>query len=290
MSVNNTAVAKKENVAVTVAQFLNADTTKKYLDGILKQRAGQFVTSLVSLSNLTPGLTGADPRTLMYCGLKAASLNLPLDNNLGFAYAIPYNNKKDDGKGGEIKVLEAQFQLGYRGYVQLAQRTGQYKNINVIDVRVGELEKWDQFTEELTLCLIDDLEKRIKQPVIGYAGYFELLNGYRKTTYWTKDRVMQHAKRFSKAFKFGPWQTDFDQMAKKTVIKELLSKWGPLSTEIIDAVKFDQAVIREKEGAETPDYIDVPGDFVVDATNESSGDLEAEFQRHLVEEAAKEGA
>lgn len=241
----STALATQNNGIKTVAQYLNSDNTKKYLESVLKDRAGQFITSLVSLSNLTPNMVNCEPKTLMYCGLKAASLNLPLDNSLGFAYAIPY------GKS-------AQFQMGYKGYVQLAQRTGQYRRINVIDVRQGELKKWDTFTEELELEMIQDQSLRDKATVIGYAGMFELVNGYRKVSYWTKERVEKHAKRFSKTYNNGPWKTDFDAMAKKTVIKDLLSKWGPLSTEIMEAIKFDNSVIHKNDdGSETPEYVDV---------------------------------
>ena len=252
---------------LTVSSYLNQDTVRKHLDSMLKDRAGQFITSLVSLSNLTKGLEKCDPKTLLYCGLKAASMNLPLDNNLGFAYAVPYGNS-------------AQFQMGYRGYIQLAQRTGQYKTINVIDIRVGELEGWDILTEQLALVLIDDVEKRDKQPVAGYVAVFELMNGFRKTIYWTRAKVEAHGKRFSKTYNNGPWKTDFDAMAKKTVLKELLSKWGPLSTEMQEAIKFDQAVIRKDDatGEEVPDYVDA--DFnIVDDTTSTDDELAKEFEQ-----------
>ena len=247
----------------TVAGYLNSDSVKKYLEGLLKDRAGQFITSLVSLSNLTPGLAKCEPKTLLYCGLKATSLNLPLDNNLGFAYAIPYGQA-------------AQFQMGYRGFVQLAQRTGQYKSINVIDIRQGELIGWDVFTEALELELIPDQDKREKQPVIGYAAMFELLNGYTKRTFWTRERVEKHGKRFSKTYNNGPWKTDFDAMAKKTVLKDLLSKWGPLSTEMQEAMKYDQAVIKDESGE--PEYLDAEFEVTEEIVRPAS-DLEQEFQQ-----------
>lgn len=233
----------------TIAAFLNRQNTREYLESILRERTGQFITSLVSMTNLTPQLAACDPKTLLSCGLKATSMNLPLDNNLGFAYAIPYNNKKTG-------VTEAQFQLGYRAFVQLAQRSGQYKTINVIDIRRGEFISWDTLTEELKLEPINDPVKREAQPVVGYAGVFVLQNGFRKTTYWTRERAEKHAKRFSKTFASGPWQTDFDSMAKKVVLKDLLSKWGPLTTEMQEAITYDQAVIREENGQEVPDYVD----------------------------------
>jgi len=248
----------------TVAQYLGSVDIKRYIEGVLKERAGQFVTSLVSMANLTPGLKLCDPETLMYCGLKAASLNLPLDNNLGFAYAVPY------GK-------EAQFQIGYKGLVQLGQRTGQYKNMNVINIHQGELISWDPFAEELELAINQDQEARAKLPVIGYAAVFTLLNGFKKICYWPEARVEAHAKRFSKAYNGGPWKTDFHAMARKTVLKDMLSHWGPLSTEMAEAVKFDQSVIRKTDaGEEYPDYID--GSLVDDVQSLPESSVEAEFK------------
>ena len=272
----STALAKANDSGVrTVAQYLNADNTKKYLESVLKERAGQFITSLVSLSNLTPGLMKCEPKTLMYCGLKAASLNLPLDNNLGFAYAVPYGSN-------------AQFQLGYKGYIQLAQRTGLYKRLNVMEIKAGELKKWDPLTEEIELELIPDIDKRETLTTTGYAGLFELVNGYRKVVYWSRPRVERHAKKFSKTFNNGPWKSEFDAMARKTVIKDLLSKWGPLTTEMAEAIKFDNSVIQKDEttGVEYPDYVDV--EFNSAGDSESPTDDLAEEFRSSVENGATE--
>jgi recombination protein RecT len=240
----------KANTALTIQGFLGGDKVKTYLEGVMKERAPQFIASLVSLSNLTPGLAQCEPRSLMMCGLKAASLNLPLDNNLGFAYAIPYKNRE---KG----ITEAQFQMGYRAFIQLGMRTGLYKSMNVIDIRDGELVLWDALTEDLKLKIIDNEIDREKTPIHGYAAMFELRNGFRKVIYKKRDALLAHGVRFSKAYKSGPWQSDVDAMCKKTLIKELLSKWGPLSTEIMEGIKYDQSVIRETEsGATVPDYTD----------------------------------
>lgn len=273
----NDIVTKKP----TVAQFLGSVNVKKYVESVLKERAGQFVTSLVSMANLTPGLKECNPESLMYCGLKAASLNLPLDNNLGFAYAVPYKNNKTNPP-----TVEAQFQIGYKGVVQLGQRTGLYKSMNVINIHEGEVKSWDPFTEVLELELNQDLMARAKLQIIGYAAVFELMSGFKKISYWPKERVVAHAKRFSKAFNNGPWQSDFDAMARKTVLKDMLSHWGPLSTEMAEAVKFDQSVIRKNdEGVEYPDYID--GD-VVDADTKAlpESGIDAEFR--LAQEAKAE--
>ena len=228
---------------LTVQAFLNLPKVKGYLENLLRERTGQFIASLVSLANLDSKLAKCAPRSIMMCGLKAASLNLPLDNSLGFAYAIPY---------GDI----AQFQIGYRGFIQLAMRTGIYRSINVIDIREGELKTWDALTETLTLQMLNNEEVRQKTTVAGYAAMFELNNGFRKVIYRRKDDLIAHGKRFSKTFSKGPWQSDTDQMCKKTLVKELLSKWGPLSTEVMEGIKADQAVIQETEAGEVYEYLD----------------------------------
>ena len=229
---------------LTVQGFLGLPKVKGYLDDVLKERSGQFVANLVSLVNLDFKLKACTPRSIMMCGLKATALNLPLDNNLGFAYAIPYGN-------------EASFQMGYRGFIQLAMRTGLYRSINVIDVGETECQVWDTLTEKLILVPIPDEKEREKAPIIGYAAMFELLNGFRKVIFKKKDVLLAHGKRFSKAYKSGPWQSDTDAMCRKTLIKELLSKWGPMTTEIMESIKADQSVIREGDSGEhVYDYID----------------------------------
>ena len=276
---NNLAVKK-----TTVAQFLGSINMKNYIEGVLKERAPQFVTSLVSMANLTPGLRDCDPETLMFCGLKAASLNLPLDNNLGFAYAVPY---------GKV----CQFQIGYRGFVQLAMRTGQYKSMNVVNIHEGELISWDPFTEEIELEIMQDQEARAKLPIIGYASVFILLNGFKKVSYWPTERVEAHARKFSKAFNNGPWKSDYNAMARKTVLKDMLNHWGPASVEVATAVKFDQSVIKHDEGgSEYPEYVDSTSEEVhalpesnIDAEFRLAQEAKAESLRLDAELAAKEG-
>jgi recombination protein RecT len=234
----------KNESTLTVQGFLNLPKIKGYLDDVLKERSGQFIANLVSLVNLDMKLRQCTPRSVMMVGLKATALNLPLDNNLGFAYAIPYGN-------------EAAFQMGYRGFIQLAMRTGLYRSINVIDVRESECQVWDTLTEKLILVPIPDEKEREKAPIVGYAAMFELINGFRKVIFKKKDVLLAHGKRFSKAYKSGPWQSDTDAMCRKTLMKELLSKWGPMTTEIMESIKADQSVIREGEAGEhVYDYID----------------------------------
>jgi len=186
----------------------------------------------------------------------------------------------------------------YRGFVQLAMRTGQYKSMNVINIHEGELISWDPFTEEIELKMIQDQEARAKFPIIGYASVFILLNGFKKVSYWPEARVLAHAKRFSKAFNSGPWKTDYNAMARKTVLKDMLSHWGPASTEIAEAVKFDQSVVkRGDDGSEYPDYVDGTSEEIkelpessIDAEFREAQELKAMNQKLDAEIAAKEEA
>ena len=183
-------------------------------------------------------LKNADPISVYNAALMAATLDLPINQNLGFAWIVPY------GKA-------AQFQLGVKGLVQLAQRSGQYLNINVIEVYENQFESFNTLTENLNAKF--DLPGEGK--IIGYAAYFKLINGFEKTCFWTTEKVIQHGKRYSKSFNNGPWKSDFDAMAKKTVLKSTLSKWGILSIEMQTAVKIDQSVINDDQGNDVT-YVD----------------------------------
>lgn len=233
--------------------------TQEYVKQILGERAGQFIANVTSVVANDSKLQACEPYTLMFAALKATSLGLPIDQNLGFAYIIPYKNNKE-GK------TEAQFQLGYKGISQLAIRSGQFKTINVTDVREGELVSRDRRTGELKFQWVDNDEERNKLPIIGYLGYFRLLNGYEKETYWTIEELKAHGLRYSQTFaskndyvrNSSKWTTDFDAMCKKTVIKLMLNKGdAPLSPEMQTAILADQAVIRGNlDGTETIDYVD----------------------------------
>lgn len=225
--------------------------TQEYLRSVLAGKKDSFVASLTSLVTNNVNLQQCEPLSLMYVGIKATALNLPLDQNLGFAYAIPYRNTK---KG----VTEAQFQMGYKGYVQLAIRSGQFSAINVTDIREGEYGGYDLLTGALRVSMVEGREQK---KVIGYAAYMRLTNGFEKSVYWTVDEVEQHAKRYSQTYSSktdyirnsSKWTTDFDAMAKKTVLKMMLSKYAPLSVEMSDAVRADQAVFSSEGNMQ---YID----------------------------------
>lgn len=221
-------------------QTIQSPRTQAYLDSVLKDNKASFVTSLVSVVANNSSLQACEPVTLMYAAMKATALNLPFDPNLGLAYVIPYSNH---GR------TEAQFQLGAKGLTQLAMRSGQFKCINVDCVYDGEISNVNRLSGEIEFG-----GERKSDKVVGYFAYFSLLNGFEKTLYMTKEDIEKHAKRFSKAFNSGPWKSDFDAMAKKTVLKQLLSRFAPLSVDMQSAIKADQAVYRDETMKE--DYVD----------------------------------
>ncbi|MCY8462608.1 recombinase RecT [Bacillus spizizenii] len=232
-SIKNNIQKKQKSAPVqqqgaTMKGLLSSPSVIKRFEEVLGKRATQFTASILSLYNSEQMLQKTDPMSVISSAMVAATLDLPIDKNLGYAWIVPYGGK-------------AQFQLGYKGYIQLALRTGQYKSINCIPVHEGELQKWNPLTEEIEI----DYEKRESDAVIGYAAYFELINGFRKTVYWTKAQVEKHKKKFSKS-DFG-WKNDWDAMALKTVLKAVLSKWGILS------VEMQKAVIEEYETRERID-------------------------------------
>jgi recombination protein RecT len=214
---------------------LTNEKTQKYLTDVLGTRKASFVNNIVALVSNNVKLQECEPVTLMFAALKATALNLPLDQNLGYAYIIPYKDNK-------AKTTLAQFQIGKNGFVQLALRSNQFKTINVSDVREGELKSMDRLSGE---CVFEWKEDRIALPVIGYVAYMKLLSGFEKPLYMTIKEIEVHGKKFSKTYTFGPWKDDFGSMAEKTVIKRLLSKYAPLSVEMQQAISSDQAVLTD---------------------------------------------
>ena len=236
----NVAVAPKQQRIATLKDLLAQPQYADRFRQVLGERAPQFVSSVIAVSN---GFgKPVDPRSVIAAAMQAATLDLPVNKDLGFAWIIPY--------GGV-----AQFQMGARGYVQLALRTGQYKTINVCDVRDGEFKSYNKLTGKL---MLDDNEHPEKK-IVGYAAYFELVNGFEKSEYWSIDRVKEHAQRFSQSYKSGrdsPWKSDFDAMSRKTVLKSLLSRWGILSVQMQDAITGDQAARPEVESDSGVTYPD----------------------------------
>ena len=218
--------------------------TQEYLQSVLGEKKQAFVNNMTALVSNDKALQACEPISLMFAALKVTSLDLPLDNNLGFAYVIPYRNNKEN-------KTEAQVQIGYKGISQLAIRSGQFETINVTDVREGELKGRNRLTGELELDWINDDTARMKAKIIGYIGYFKLLSGYSKTTYWSIEELKEHGLNYSQTFKkgYGVWKDNFNAMAKKTVLKLMLNKGdAPMSVEMQQAIKYDQSVILDEDG------------------------------------------
>lgn len=232
----------------TLKSMINDERTKNKFKEMLGNKAAGFLTSLMNTTNGNAQLQQADPNSILKAGAIAATLDLPIDPNLGFAYIVPYNSK---GKN------EAQFQMGYKGFVQLAIRTAQYKRINVTELYEGQFISYDPITDNLQY----DLNNKLSDEITHYVAYFQTINGFEKYNVMSKEEIENHAKKFSKTYSYkgSSWQTNFDTMAKKTVLKLLLSKFGILSIEMQTAQKVDQAVIKEfdKNNIEV-EYVDSP--------------------------------
>lgn len=220
----------------TVKGLMCQVDVKKRFEDILGKKAPGFISSVINVAK-SPSLADAEPNSIMASAVVAATLDLPIDPNLGFAYIVPYNDKKQ----GKI----AQFQMGYKGFIQLAMRSGQYKTINAAPVFENDLKKINRLTGEIEFN--DNPEPSTK--IVGYVGYFRLINGFEKALYMTREELEIHGKKYSQSYKSNKdwvvkqslWTTDFYSMATKTVLKLLLSKYGPMSIEMQTAIKSDQA-------------------------------------------------
>ena len=231
-----------------IEALISKEGTRKRFSDVLGKKAAGFLSSVLSAYNTNSALQECEPATVLSSAMVAATLDLPINANLGFAYIVPYKGK-------------ATFQMGWKGFVQLAMRSGLYKTINVTEVRKGQLKSYNPFTGEMEFVVTTDDDNE----VVGYVAYERLLNGFEKYVYMTKADTERHAKKFSQSYKkgYGVWVDDFDSMAKKTVIKALLSKWGVLSIEMQKAIEFDQAAVVDDK----PVYLD-NGDKIVEATAE----------------------
>lgn len=221
---------KQMSVTALVNSMLDKDGMRKRFDELLGKRTPQFVSSIVSMVNADKNLQQAfyeSPMTVIQASLKAAMFDLPIDQSLGYAYIVPFKNyKKDLG----AKKMEATFILGWKGMHQLALRTGAYKTINVVDVREGELKSYNRLTEEVKIDFIEDEDARDALPIIGYVGYYRLVNGAEKTVYMSTKSIAAHEKKFRKGeFQGKGWRDDWDAMARKTVYRILIGKWGVMS-------------------------------------------------------------
>lgn len=247
----STAITQQQQGVATKTQAqilkekLNNDIVKQKFAEVLGKKAQGFVASILQISSQNALLSNADPNTVIQSAMVAATLDLPLNSNLGFAYIIPYN-VKTKGKNGQPDTFNvvAQFQMGYKGFIQLAQRSGQFKTISSAPIYDGQLVDENPLTG-----FVFDFKRKTSDTVIGYAAYFELLNGFSKTLFMTKADMDKHGAKYSKTFgqAYGLWKTDYDGMANKTVLKLLLSKFAPLSIEMQTAQLTDQAVINDAD-------------------------------------------
>lgn len=258
MANETTKTKKPEETAMSI--YLSQETTKKYLKTILgdKDKVNQFVTSLTTLSGSSSQLKSCTNNSLLACALKATSMGLPFDQNLGFAWAVPYKNRSTG-------TTTATFQIGAKGYVQLALRTGQYRYIGSREVRQGEF-LGRNFVGDPEIKWLPDNERE-NLGIIGYMAGIELVNGFRKSIFWTHEMVEKHAFKYSQSYrkykKTGNendaiWASDFDKMAEKTLLKLLISKYGIMSTDIQNAVISDQSKINIDlgTGTENIEYVD----------------------------------
>lgn len=237
---------------VTFSMQMSSPAWQKMIVGTLqdKQRAARFTASIVSAVSVNPALQECEGSTILAGALLGESLNLSPSPQLGQYYLVPFKNTK---RG----TTEAAFVLGYKGYVQLALRSGYYKKLNVIAIKEGELINYDALNEEIEVALIPDEAEREKARTIGYYAMFEYLNGFRKAMYWSREKMEAHAIQYSKGYAakkgYTFWEKDFDGMAYKTMLRQLISKWGIMSTELEQAYTNDMAILRD---GQPPEYFD----------------------------------
>lgn len=239
---------------------IQSDMYKNLINQTLgdKERATRFIASISSAVATNQALQECDAGTILSGALLGESLNLSPSPQLGQYYLVPFNDSK---KGCKV----AQFQLGYKGYIQLAIRSGQYKKLNVLAIKKGELIRYDALNEEIEVNLIEDEEERENAETIGYYAMFEYTNGFRKSLYWSKSKMQKHALKYSKGYSahkgYTYWEKDFDGMAYKTMLRQLISKWGIMSIDMQQAVEKDMATINT-DG--TYEYVDNEEDTVIE--------------------------
>ena len=249
----------KESTAALMNMLLSNEGYQKRFDELLGKRAPQFISSIVSLMNADSALMDAfhdAPVTIIQSALQAASFDLPINPALGYAYIVPFRNSKRNR-------MEASFIMGYKGMLQLALRTGVYKRINVVDVRAGELKSYDRLREDIELEFIEDEDEREKAPVIGYVGYFQMINGMEKTIYMTVKQLEAHEKKFRHGnYMSRGWKENPDAMMRKTIMRKLIGKWGLMSVTYQSA---DPSVLRAAQAIATGTFDDEDKpDYVVD--------------------------
>jgi recombination protein RecT len=320
MAVKNSLQKTSNNAPsqkLTISGYLSQEKIKTWINGMIgsEKEAQKFISSIISATSTTPALQACEPTTIVSSALLANALDLSLSPQLGLAYMVPF----EDNKNGRTV---ATFILGYKGYIQLAIRSGKYRKINVVAVKEGEFVSYNPLTEDLQVNLIADDEERERAATVGYYAYFELVNGFQKSLYWSKKKMLLHADKYSKAFSLEAkkgkqpkydrvsyadfeagkvpeaemwkyssfWYKDFDGMAYKTMLRQLISKWGIMSIDMQEAFDRDGAelyegsefnenknairneIVQEMAGVNTPEQFDEDGFFddgVVDVEPEN---------------------
>lgn len=246
--VNNNLTQAKKKTGLTA--YLTQDAVKTQINNIIGGKDGsRFISSIVSAVSTNPALQECTNNSIVSGALLGESLKLSPSPQLGHYYLVPFNNRQQGTK-------EAQFQLGYKGYIQLAIRSGQYKKLNVMAIKAGELIAFNPLDEEIEINLIKDFNERENAETIGYYAFFELTNGFRKAIYWSKEQMEAHATKYSMGYKahkgYTFWEKNFDGMAYKTMLRQLISKWGIMSIDMMKAYDGDMAVMD----GESPNYVD----------------------------------
>lgn len=296
MALNNSLAPKQGGKPQTFSAFLSGDAVKKRIGTLVGSKDGpRFITSIVSAVSTNPALAECEHSTILSAALLGESLKLSPSPQLGQYYMVPFNDKK---RGCKV----AQFQLGYKGYIQLAIRSGYYKKLNVLAIKEGELVKFDPLEEEIEVNLVEDDTLRESLPTIGYYAMFQYENGFKKAMYWSKAKMVAHADKYSQAFsrdavkardpKYNKvsfadfeagkvkesdmwlyssfWYKDFDGMAYKTMLRQLISKWGIMSIELQTAMDKDMAAINEDGSAS---YVDNSADYEQAGDNAPAADV-----------------
>lgn len=253
---------------VSLTAYITKDAVRDQINRVIGGKDSQkFITSIISAVNANPALQDCENSSILSGALLGASLKLSPSPQLGHYYLVPFNDKN--------KGKVAQFILGYKGYIQLAIRSGMYKRLNVTAIKEGELIKYDPLTEEIEVSLIEDEDVRENTPTVGYYAMYEYNNGFRKSLYWSKKKMENHANKYSKGYSarkgYTFWEKDFDSMAAKTMIRQLIGKWGIMSIEMQNAYESDGAVIND-DGSKN--YVELAEDNIINVAAESEETIE----------------
>lgn len=237
MAVKNSL--QKQPAKVPFGAYMTTEGAKANINKIVGGKNGpRFTSAIISAVNANPTLQECTNQSILSAALLGETLKLSPSPQLGQYYMVPFNDKN--------KGKVAQFIIGYKGYIQLALRSGQYRKLNVLAIKEGELIRYDPLNEDIEVHLIEDEVEREKTPTIGYYAFFEYINGFRKTLYWSRERMEAHALRYSKGYAakkgYTFWEKDFDAMAYKTMLRQLISKWGIMSIDMVTALETDNTI------------------------------------------------